>query len=144
MHFIWEHRLTKDDDEAKLKELYARFKSHLNAPPWFANPKGYPHKSKAFSWFKDSSKEHILKMHEVMQVLEKYDIVVERQTSKAVPGTIVYEDEFQISAVPWGGFRKKAKEDDLKSAYRLSPPRPSPNSQPIPRGCIGFGRLKKI
>jgi hypothetical protein len=109
MHFIWEHRLTKDDDEAKLKELYAWFKSHLNAPPWFTNPKGYPHESKALSWFKDSSKEHILKMHEVMQVLEKYDIIVERLTSKAIPGTIVYEDEFQISAVPWGGFRKKAK-----------------------------------
>lgn len=109
MHFIWEHRLTKDEDEAKLKELYAWFKGNLDAPPWFANPKGYPHESKALSWFKDTSKEHIMKMHEVMKILENYGITVERLTSKSAPGTIVYEDKIQISVVPWGGFEKKAK-----------------------------------
>ena len=106
MHFIWEHKFTQDEDESKLKELYTWFKSNLDAPPWFSYPKGYPHESKALSWFKDSAKEHILKMQHVMEILERYGVRVNRIWTRE-PGQIVFEDEFQISAVPWEPHRKR-------------------------------------
>ena len=80
MKFVREHKLTLDEDELKLKELYL--------------------------WFKDSAKEHILKIHDSILILEKYNLIVERVTSKN-PGTIVYEDEFQISVIPFRSYRKR-------------------------------------
>jgi hypothetical protein len=106
MDFVTRHRLTRDEDEVKLKDLYAWFKTNLDAPPWFVSPKGYRHETKALSWFKDSAKEHIGKVQEVMEVLERYDVKVERIWTKE-PGQIVFEDEFQISAVPWAPHRKR-------------------------------------
>lgn len=106
MTFVIGHRLTRDEDEVILKELYSWFKANLGAPPWFVNPKGHSHETKALSWFKDSAREHIRKVQEVMEVLERYDVKVERIWTKA-PGHIVFEDDFQISAVPWNHHRKR-------------------------------------
>ena len=100
LEFVQYHELTTDEYEVTLKELYTWFKQNLDAPGWFAKPQGRWHENKARSWFKDSAKEHIQKVQEIIEILEKYNIVVERITSKTAPGHIVFQDEFQISAVP--------------------------------------------
>jgi hypothetical protein len=78
MNFVIRHKLTKDEDEANLKEQYAWLKSNLDAPPWFTDPKGYSHESNALSWFKDSAKEHIEKIQKAIAVLERYNVTAER------------------------------------------------------------------
>jgi len=101
MGFIRDHKSTLDEDELILKDLYVWFKNHLDVPHWYINEdREYGVRSKAFSWFKDSAREHILKINDSIIVLEKYNLIVERVTSKN-PGTIVYEDEFQIAAIPF-------------------------------------------
>jgi|SRR5579863_110052 len=60
----------------------------------------------SLSWFKDSAKEHIKKIQDLIEIAEHYDIVIERIASKN-PGYIVFEDEYQVSAVPFKIDRKR-------------------------------------
>jgi hypothetical protein len=60
----------------------------------------------SLSWFKDSAKEHIKKIQDLVEIAEQYDIIIERIASKN-PGYIVFEDEYQISAVPFKTDRKR-------------------------------------
>jgi hypothetical protein len=106
MGFIRDHSLTDDEDESKLKGLTSWFEENLDAPKWFANPVGRRHETKSLSWFKDTAKEHILKVNELIEILEKYDLIIERVTSKDL-GHKVYEDEFQVSAEPLKSHRKR-------------------------------------
>jgi len=51
-------------------------------------------------WFKASAKDHIDKIREIIAVLENYDVSV-RMIKTERPGYVVYEDQFQIVAVPF-------------------------------------------
>jgi hypothetical protein len=62
----------------------------------------------SLSWFKDSAKVDIIKMYEVKDILAKYDLIVELLTTRK-PGYIIYEDEHQVSAVPFKSDLKKVK-----------------------------------
>jgi hypothetical protein len=58
-------------------------------------------RSLAITWLKASAVEHITRMRELVALLEYKDIAVEEQvTSK--PGYVVYEDEYQVAAIPFG------------------------------------------
>ncbi len=52
------------------------------------------------SWFKDTAQTHIGKMREMVALLEHHDVSV-RMIKTMRPGYVVYEDEFQIVAVPF-------------------------------------------
>ena len=45
-------------------------------------------------------------MQELAEILERYDFVVERLTTRN-PGYIIYEDDHQISAIPFKSDRNK-------------------------------------
>ena len=107
MRFMREHSLTHDEDEAMLKELTEWFDHNLTEPNWYTNEKRkYGVRAKAICWFIDSATVYIQKVHELIIILEKYDLIVERVTTKH-PGTIVYKDEFQIAAIPFKSSKKK-------------------------------------
>ena len=109
MVFLRDHQLTSDTDEVKLNVLHNWFKDNLDVPKHFhKNAKTVGWESKSLSWFKDSAKEHILKVQELLEILERYDLIVERVSTK-YPGTKVYEDDIQISAIPFSGDIKKVK-----------------------------------
>jgi hypothetical protein len=103
--YIQNHLSTSDEDKEKLDAIYRWFKENLDAPEWFKKPEYRQHEYHSISWFKDSAKEHILKIQEAMEILEKYDLIVERVTTKK-PGRIFFEDKYQISAVPFSKKRK--------------------------------------
>jgi len=100
-----DYSLTKDEDINKLKELTGWFNRNLEKPTKFSNGTSKYNENVSLSWFKDSAKEHIRKIQEFIEIAERYDIIVERVASKN-PGYIVFEDEYQVSAVPfktdWG------------------------------------------
>ncbi|MBD1366874.1 hypothetical protein IDJ77_23895 [Mucilaginibacter sp. ZT4R22] len=97
---------TQDGDVVKLKILNKWFSSNLEKPTRFSNATSKSPVSVSLSWFKDSAKEHLHKMSELTEVLEKYDLVVERLVTKN-PGYIVYEDDYQVSAVPFRNDRNR-------------------------------------
>lgn len=73
---------------------------------WFNNNLDVPHvqskdnKARAISWFKSTATEYIENMRQFSVILEAHDYVVE-QLITSRPGKIIYEDEYQIVAVPF-------------------------------------------
>jgi hypothetical protein len=89
-------------EEALLQQIREWFNSHLEKPARFTSAKPpYDRKRRnGISWFKDPAKEHIGKMREMIMLLEHHDVSV-RMIKTTRPGYVVYEDEFQIVAVPF-------------------------------------------
>lgn len=92
-------RLTEDEEELYF-DLDDWFKVHLPNPPFYddGNTKG------AVTWFKNSSTDEMRKRLEPLgRILDRYGVtwVVAESTD---PGTIVYEDEFQVGVIPYQRF----------------------------------------
>jgi hypothetical protein len=89
-------------EESLLKEIADWFNWNLHKPKRFtsAKPPYYRKRQNGISWFKDSAQEHIGKMREMVALLEHHDVSV-RMIKTTRPGYVVYEDEFQIVAVPF-------------------------------------------
>jgi len=89
-----------DDARARLSEIDAWFKGHL-PEPYRLSRSSKPHANdNAVCWFKASAHECIGKLREAVSILDEYDITVQMLTTDK-PGYIVYEDKFQIAAVPF-------------------------------------------
>jgi hypothetical protein len=85
-----------------LQEIRVWFNANLNKPTRFtsAKPPYYRKRQNGISWFKDSAREHVGKMRDMAALLEHHGIAVSMiKTTR--PGYIVYEDEFQVVAVPF-------------------------------------------
>ncbi len=78
------------------------FDTHLEKPSRFtaSKPPFYRKQSKALSWFKHTSHEHLAHVRELVVMLEHHGIAVQMLKATRV-GYIVYEDEFQIVAQPF-------------------------------------------
>jgi len=100
-----DHSLTKDDDVKKLKELSKWFDRNLEKPTRLSKGTSKLNADISLSWFKDSAKVHIKKMHEFVEIAKRYDMIVERIVSRNA-GYIVFEDDYQVSAVPFKTNRK--------------------------------------
>jgi hypothetical protein len=92
----WQNIKGADADE--LNELRAWFSDNLEKPNSFGRGK----LRLGICWFKTASAEHISRIYEMVQVLERNGICIKKiKTDK--PGYVVYEDEWQLVAEP---FRK--------------------------------------
>jgi hypothetical protein len=72
------------------------FSQNLAEPTRFTASKlpFYRKQSKAISWFKDSAHEHLLRVRELVMILEHHGISVRMLKTDRV-GYVVYEDEYQ-------------------------------------------------
>jgi hypothetical protein len=92
----WQTITGSDADE--LNELRAWFSDNLEKPTSFGRDKV----RRGICWFKTTSTEHISRIWEMVQILERNGIFVKKiRTDK--PGYMIYEDEWQLVAEP---FRK--------------------------------------
>lgn len=92
----WQSITGSDADE--LNELRAWFSENLEKPTSFGRDK----LRLGICWFKTGSTEHISRIWEMVQILERNGIYVKKvRTDK--PGYVIYEDEWQLVAEP---FRK--------------------------------------
>ena len=89
-----------DYEQARYDAIYTWFKKNLHKPTSFSRSRKPHAKNVAISWFKDSAKEHIAKMHEVSHMLRSHGVEVEVIRS-GKPGYIVYEDNHQVAAEPF-------------------------------------------
>jgi hypothetical protein len=97
------------EDRAMLADALTWFANHLEAPSRFnrTTSKGYYRRNtRGIAWFKDTASEHLARMHEIRQVLERNGHVIE-MLSEARVGYIVYEDAFQIVAEPFSETRTR-------------------------------------
>ena len=79
------------------------FNENLEKPTRFtaSKPPHYRKPNKAISWFKDTAIEHISHIRDLVGVLENHGVAVKTLKTDRV-GYVVYEDEFQIVAEPFG------------------------------------------
>ena len=85
----------------RVKEIHIWFNENLDKPSSFSKSSKPHAPSKAISWYKDTAKEHISYMRELAAILEGHGIAVDiLQTER--PGYTVYEDQFQVTAEPFG------------------------------------------
>jgi hypothetical protein len=85
-------------DAVELNELRAWFSQNLERPTSFGrhtHPLG-------ICWFKTSATEHISRIRQMAQILERNGIYI-RKIRTDRPGYVIYEDEWQLVAEP---FRK--------------------------------------
>jgi hypothetical protein len=85
-------------DAEELNELRAWFSENLERPTSFGRDK----LRLGICWFKTQSTEHISRIWEMVQILERHGIYV-RKIRTDRPGYVIYEDEWQLVAEP---FRK--------------------------------------
>ena len=85
-------------DAEELNELRQWFNQHLDEPVSFGRGK-FP---KGICWFKTGATEHISRIREMANILERNGIYVHKIRTDR-PGYVVYEDEWQLLAEP---FRK--------------------------------------
>jgi hypothetical protein len=80
------------------------FNKHLEKPARFtaSKPPYYRKQQKAISWFRDTAREHLDKVRELVVILQNHGIVVETLITDRV-GYVVYEDKYQIVAEPFTG-----------------------------------------
>ncbi len=85
-----------------LQEFRDWFGDNLKSPTRFttAKPPYYRKQPKAIAWFKDTAKEHIRRIRQMVEILERYGMIVHTYRADRV-GYVVYEDEFQIVAEPF-------------------------------------------
>lgn len=57
--------------------------------------------ARAITWLKMSATEHVTHMRELALLLRHKDVEVEELRTKK-PGYIVYEDDYQVAAIPFG------------------------------------------
>jgi len=87
-------------DHDRLENIRDWFNEHLDKPTRLAVSSRPHSKAQAISWFKDTATEHIAKMREFQEVLERHGLAVEMIKAKRL-GYILYEDEFQVAAYPF-------------------------------------------
>jgi hypothetical protein len=93
-----EGQLIPGADARKLERLRAWFNENLEKPTSF----GRTRLPLGICWFKTSSSDHIARIWEMVQILERNGVYVKKIRTKR-PGYVVYEDEWQLVAEP---FRK--------------------------------------
>jgi hypothetical protein len=83
-----------------MADVLAWFDLYL-AEPWRFSRTLRRRQPRAISWFRSSATEHIRKAWEMAAVLENNDMPIRLLKTNA-PGYVVYEDDYQIVAEPFG------------------------------------------
>jgi hypothetical protein len=89
--------------EEELLDVTRRwFNKNLEKPKRFtaSKPPFYRKPNKAISWFKDTARDHLTHVRDLVGILENHGISVQMLKTDRV-GYVVYEDEYQIVAEPF-------------------------------------------
>ncbi len=87
-----------------LSEVLGWFNEHLPRPDRFSRSTRPSRANKGIYWFRSSAREHIGKAREMIALLENNDVFIRMLKAEKI-GYVVYEDEFQVVAEPFGDMR---------------------------------------
>ena len=89
------------DYEVQIRNnILSWFSENLEVPDVQASESNYYANPNTISWFKSTAIDHITKMREYAEILKAHDIQV-KQLKTERPGKILYEDEYQVAAIPY-------------------------------------------
>ncbi|HEY7312369.1 MAG TPA: hypothetical protein VH643_23600 [Gemmataceae bacterium] len=98
--WLYDRGEMSENEQHSCDDILSWFNHHLPFPDRFSRSGRRHACGKGICWFKDSAARYIRKVRELATMLEQHGISVEMlRTSK--PGFIVYEDSYQIVAVPF-------------------------------------------
>ncbi len=97
------------EDRKIVEDNIKWFDYNLPIPDYYQNEKNRQDAKAATSWFKDTSKKYIDKMNSLSIILKNYNVEVERISSKKLLGKIIYEDEFQVTILPYRDYKQQVK-----------------------------------
>ena len=108
-HAVWDLRdrgLLYPYEEEQHDALRHWFSSWLRMPTRFtaAKPPYGRKKNKAICWFRDSAHAHIWQIWGFVAILQEHGVPVQMLKANRV-GYVVYEDEYQVVAVPFAETR---------------------------------------
>lgn len=89
-----------DYEEAWLDDAMDWFNRRLPVPLRLSRSRRPGAYEKALCWFKEDAKEHIGKARELTALLEQHGVPT-RMIRTTRPGYVVYEDRYQVAAVPF-------------------------------------------
>ena len=107
-HVLKEQGALAEHELVWLAELDRWFNEHLHVPSRLALRAGSRQPKVALCWFKDTATVHVRWIRSLAALLREHGVAVE-ETVSAKPGYIVYEDEHQIAAVPFGATRRHGR-----------------------------------
>lgn len=87
-------------DWAHLEWLVCWLNRNLRVPHRFSRSRKRHAQKKAICWFKDAAERPLRKVRQIAAILERYDVSTQMLTTTR-PGYIVYEDDFQVAAIPF-------------------------------------------
>jgi len=96
-------------DRQKLEKLIHWFDNQLPIPNYYQNKKNRQESKSATTWFKDTSDKYIKPMNELAEILELNNVDVQRISSKKLLGKKIYEDDYQVTIIPYRNIAKKIK-----------------------------------
>lgn len=85
----------------ELNAIREWFGENLEVPDRFSRNRRRDGAGHAISWHKRSAAEHINRMHAMCRILNEHGVATEMITSDR-PGYVVFEDDHQVTAVPFG------------------------------------------
>jgi len=88
-------------DRQRLKDIREWFNKKLDQPKRFNKHSNKKKSNVAISWYKDSAKQHLKNMYDLVPIFDIYGITIEI-IKKENPGYIVFEDDFQVVTIPHG------------------------------------------
>ena len=94
-----------DAERAWADAAFAWFNEHLPRPQSFTGSKRHNARARAVSWFRSTAREHLRQAQSLVALLEQQGVAVERLETDR-PGYVVYEDEFQVVALPFESTRR--------------------------------------
>jgi len=97
------------EERDELEKLIDWFDNTLPIPDYYQDEKNRQSAKAATSWFKDTATNFIKGMNAIAAILEFHHISVERIHEKKLMGKVIYEDEFQLTILPYRDVAKGVK-----------------------------------
>jgi hypothetical protein len=95
-----DRRQLDEEEQGALENLLQWFKSHLPVPERFSRSKRNRARPEAICWLKEGKGQHFDKLRDLATLLERHGIST-RSLRTDRPGYVVYEDQYQVAAVPF-------------------------------------------
>jgi hypothetical protein len=102
LDLLWSNELPEYEAEM-LREVKEWFDVYLASPFYYLRDE--PRYDPAICWFKSTAREHLSRARELVEILERNDIMIWTIRSPRV-GYIYYEDDAQVFARPYPDVRR--------------------------------------
>ncbi len=105
--YLKKHAVLSKEDQTQIEKLIHWFDHELPIPDYYQDKRNRQKAKSATSWFKDSAEVYIDNMNQLARILEDHHVIVERIYSKKLPGKKIYEDDYQVTILPYRDLGKR-------------------------------------